>query len=152
MDHNIFEIAANKAKKPQKNRSDANRPAPDSKIDKVPTVSSSINNPIGDPEVVDMLARIEEMKHDLESQLREVRLKGEEKNFDVDRYLEKTANFKPQDVEDNIQKQRDFKDKVNKLIRPEACIQKLKKSQETLTRERKSKLIGSRKKNWIPAP
>lgn len=146
MDRNIFEVAANKAKKhaPPSSKKEAadstalNKQANDSNADRAK-----------DSEIAEMFTRMHEIRNDLESQLKEIRKKGEEIKFDVDAYLEKTTNFRPSDVEKNIQDQKALQDQVNAICPPEACIQKLKKNADKLTQERKSKSLGSRK-NWIP--
>lgn len=147
MDRNIFEVAANKAKKPSGDAFSKKEASAPVAPNKQPNASNAER--LKDSEVVEMFTRMHEIRHDLESQLQEVRKKGEEIQFNVDAYIEKTTNFRPFDIEKNIQDQKEFKDKVNAIFPPEACIQKLKKSTDKLTQERKSKSLGSRKK-WIP--
>lgn len=149
MESNIFEAAANKAKKKSTQVVTSNKSTPsDFKPSKM---QGNFQNTYGaeDPEVINMFARMREMRHDLETQLDGVREKGKERQFDVDEYLEKTIHFRPLELEKNIQDQKAFEDKVNSVFPPEACLKKLKKSKEKLTQERKNKSIGSRKK-WIP--
>lgn len=148
MDRNIFEVAANKAKKKKESASSSSSKKEASDPANTPANYMNVDN-INDAEIVEMFTRMHEMRSDLETQLKDIRKKGEEIQFDVDAYLEKTANFHPFEVEKSIQDQKAFQEKVDAVFPPEACIQKLKKSTNKLTQERKSKSLGSRKK-WIP--
>lgn len=152
MERNIFEAAANKAKKvaedhPTINKSRSHDPV----IKKNSNLSGKIVDDYGveDPEVVKMFSRMREMRLDLENQLDSVKKKGEESKFDVEAYLAKSVHFRPQEIEKSLQDQKEFEEKINDVLSPESCLKKIKKSKEKLTQERKNKTLGSRKK-WIP--
>src|SRR5689334_16848106 len=108
VEKNIFEAAAKQAKK-------ANPPTPKKETPSPKVLDPALLKEIlfkkygsEDPEVMQMFVRMREMKHDLEKQLDEVRKKGEEFQFDVDTYIEKELKLHPDELENNIKKQKIF--------------------------------------------
>lgn len=122
---------------------------------KKPKKSSSENLPLRDKkapmgdEVNSMLKRILDIKADLENQLNNIYAKAEVKRIDIKKYLDNPKNFSATEW-NKVQKDKDsLVEQIVLLFTPETQIQKVAKSKEKLTKERKGKTLGSRR-NWIP--
>lgn len=144
IERNIFDAASKKLRKEQKKPASSDQPA---------AISSEKNKQKGygdeDPEVVEMFVRIREMKRDLETNMNELRKKGDSFQIDVDRFIENTINTFPGEYDKLKQKEQAFLEKANSLLTPESGLKKVPKTKDQLTHERKGKTLGARKK-WIP--
>lgn len=150
MDRNIFDAASKKLRKEEKRPTVQNQPS-SSPLPASEKKEIQLQSGYGDadPEVIEMFHRIRQMKRDIDSNLSDLRTKGESYRIDVDQYIEKSGGLFPKELEKVHQDEQAFINKVNSLFTPEACLKKVVKSKDQLTQERKGKTLGSRKK-WIP--
>lgn len=102
-----------------------------------------------DKEVRAMLMRIHEMKNDLEKKLTNIYEKAAISKIDIEEFLENSDNFTKKEW-DRIQKNKEaLIQNLSLVFTPEDTVRRQPKSKEKLTKERRGKTLGVRKK-WIP--
>lgn len=138
MDKNIFDAVGKTGGAKKKEASST--PAPQTK----PKEQVNI-----DPEIKEMLQKMQDMSDDLENQLETFRQKGKNSKVNVSLLLENTGILSKQQYEEMQKKKDELIEKIAKAIPAKSCLKKKQKSKEELTQERKGKLRGARNK-WIP--
>lgn len=144
MDRNIFEAAAKKSKGHKKKQ---NHQASSQQEQNIPSQETARQD-IPETDVAEMFNRMHEMQKDLEKKLADIYERGKNANVNVDLLLQK-YHLLPGNIEKVQLEQKQLSEQINAIITPESCVKKISKSKEKLTKERKNKTIGARKK-WIP--
>jgi len=150
MERNIFETAANEFNKSSKNPK-ANSSAKSSQPAK--PSKKALDGEFGgkDPETLTMLDQMRQMRLKLKTQLSDMYDLGKKYHLDVDSLLKSSQNMNPKELEQIFQESEQFENQIKSVMKPHSGVTKRTgpKSIETLEKERKSKTLGSRKKNWI---
>lgn len=147
MERNIFETAANEFNKSSKNPK-SNKTPQNPKASK-----KAIDGEFGanDPETLIMLDQMRQIRMQLKSQLTDMYDLGKKYHLDVDNLLKTSSNVHSKELELMFQQGEQFEKQVESIMKPTSGLVKrpVKKSNETLEKERKGKTLGARKKNWI---
>jgi hypothetical protein len=146
MERNIFEAAANEFNKSSK-KPQTKTPQP------AKTSKKATDGEFGvqDPETLTMLNQMRQMRLQLKNQLSEMYDLGKKYHLDVDSLLKTSQNMNPKELQQIFQEGEQFEKQIKGILKPESGVVKRTgpKSAEALEKERKSKTLGSRKKNWI---
>lgn len=149
MERNIFEAAANKFNATPKKKAEAPKSAvPDS----LPVSKKTANGEFwkSDPDILKMLDQMRQMRLKLKTQLTDMYDLGSKYHLDVDGLIKSNAKYSPREMEQILKEGKVLEDQVQDVMAPGNGITKHNiKSKETLAKERKSKTLGARKKNWI---
>ena len=101
-----------------------------------------------DPQIKEWIERIETLHQEIESKTNQLIEKGGQSPLSIKRYLDDPKNFTQKDWQ-LIQVQRDTMDKdFGRSIDPLFPKQRKEKENKTLSKERKGKSLGSRKR-WL---
>jgi hypothetical protein len=92
--------------------------------------------------------RICEIRRDLDAKIANIYEEGKRINLDLDVYFDYVDQLSKQGKLSLQSNHKEMFEKLNKAFK--RLRKKKAKSKETLTKERKTKTIGARKKNWIP--
>lgn len=107
------------------------------------------SNSYVDLDAEQMLSKIDEMKQSLDKQLGDLYEEGKKHHIDLDRFFGDIKQLSPQNIEKLKDLQKSLLEKLNNTIVPDSCIGAPKKTLVKMSKERKAKTLGARKK-WIP--
>lgn len=101
------------------------------------------------PEIESMLKKIRTMKVDLNTKLQLLYERGKRMGVDVDSIMGNPANFTPAQWAAMQRETEKLSEKIDEVLFPILGPKKKTKTTAALTKERKGKTLGSRKK-WMP--